>query len=556
MIIFKRHWGIILLLVLSVWAIKPFFIPGFFPMHDDTQVVRVSQMAQALTDGQFPVRWVKDLGYGYGYPLFNFYAPLPYYVGGLLSIGGINALDSTKAMMVIGILLSGLFMYFLAREFWGEIGGIISGLFYTYAPYHAVDVYVRGAVGEFWAYAFLPLFFYGLWKVYQKQKWQWVGLGGVGFAGVILSHNLTALMLLPFFAIVALFYCYIAIKKRKIFIIYHLSFIILLGLGLSAFYWLPALWEIGYANIFSQIGGGADFRDHFVCWQQLWDSPWGFGGSIPGCLDGLSFKIGKLHIITPFIVAITLLFPVFIKKHFNLIIGLAFLGFLISILLMLAISEPLWEKVTPMAFLQYPWRFLIFSSFFSSLVVGATMRLARHYLSAALYFGGGALLIVLLLYFNLKLFNPQTIFPKTVNDYVNEDNIKWTTSKISDEYMPKNFQKPKAVNEVARTRISGGEIVKNKTQELTFIIDNDKEKNILINIAPFPAWQAYIDGIAASYKNKDNGMELSIAAGEHQVGLVFISTPVEKIANILSLISIAMILMLYLKSLKYAKAHS
>src|SRR3990172_3966639 len=119
-------------------------------MHDDTQVVRVQQMAQALRDGQFPVRWVADLGYGYGYPIFNFYSPLPYYIGGFFNLIGFDALVATKIMFALGILLSGIFMYFLAREFWGEVGGIVSGLFYVYAPYHALDIYVRGAVDEFW----------------------------------------------------------------------------------------------------------------------------------------------------------------------------------------------------------------------------------------------------------------------------------------------------------------------------------------------------------------------------------------------------------------------
>jgi uncharacterized membrane protein len=155
---FKRfHLGLIIVLLLSSWAVGPFFHPGFFPIHDNTQVVRVQQMALALRDDQLPVRWVADLGYGFGYPIYNFYAPLAYYVGAFFNLIGFSALMGAKLMMILGVLLAGLFMYLLAREFWGEMGGIISGLFYVYAPYHAVDVYVRGAVAEFWAMAFLPI---------------------------------------------------------------------------------------------------------------------------------------------------------------------------------------------------------------------------------------------------------------------------------------------------------------------------------------------------------------------------------------------------------------
>lgn len=138
----KNFLPIILIVILSYFAINPFFLPGFFPMHDDTQVARVFEMKQALQDGQFPVRWVANLGYHYGYPIFNFYAPLAYYVGGFMSLIGFDSLTATKIMMVIGIILSGIFMYLFAKEFWGKLGGLVSALLYLYAPYHAVDIYV------------------------------------------------------------------------------------------------------------------------------------------------------------------------------------------------------------------------------------------------------------------------------------------------------------------------------------------------------------------------------------------------------------------------------
>jgi uncharacterized membrane protein len=79
----KRTMFLLLLLCSLVFLqVRHLFADGFYPMHDDTQVSRVVVMGRALIHGQFPVRWVSDLGYGYGYPLFNFYGPLPYYVGG------------------------------------------------------------------------------------------------------------------------------------------------------------------------------------------------------------------------------------------------------------------------------------------------------------------------------------------------------------------------------------------------------------------------------------------------------------------------------------------
>ena len=98
----KRHiFSLIVLLLLSFGAIRPLLAKGFFPMHDDTQVGRVIVMGKALRNGQFPVRWVSDLGYGYGYPLFNYYGPLPYYVGGFLYALGLPAVEATKVIFLI-----------------------------------------------------------------------------------------------------------------------------------------------------------------------------------------------------------------------------------------------------------------------------------------------------------------------------------------------------------------------------------------------------------------------------------------------------------------------
>jgi len=437
---FKKLFPLIIILTLSFFAVKPLLLPGFFPMHDDTQVARVFEMGKVLQNGIFPVRFVPDLGYGYGYPIFNFYAPLAYYIGASFIFLGFDALLATKIMMALGIILAGLFMYFLAREFFGEFGGIVSGLFYLYAPYHALDIYVRGDVAEFWAYAFIPLAFLGF---YRKN----ILLGSIGFAGLILSHNLTAMMVVPFLLIISLLNYYVARKNEKSFVAYRLLFIILLGLAISAFYWIPALVEMKYTNVLSQIGGGANFHDHFVCFSQLWSSPWGFGGSAKGCIDGMSFMIGKLNILAAITAFVFMCFFLKVKKSKNgTVIVFSFLGFLISAFLTLEISRPIWETIPAMAFFQYPWRFLMLASFFSSMLAGSLIFLSKQFKIKS--YLAALLMIFLLLFFNLKFFVPQVIVSRTVNDYTNETTLKWTVSKISDEYLPSDFRKPKSLNDV------------------------------------------------------------------------------------------------------------
>ena len=75
----RRYSFYIIIVLFSLFALAPLFHPGFFTMHDDEQVGRLFDLDQSLKAGQFPVRISQDLGFGYDYPLFNFYPPFVYY---------------------------------------------------------------------------------------------------------------------------------------------------------------------------------------------------------------------------------------------------------------------------------------------------------------------------------------------------------------------------------------------------------------------------------------------------------------------------------------------
>ncbi len=448
----KKFLPLIVVIVMSFWAIKPLLMPGFFPVHDDTQVARVFEMTKSLRLGMFPVRWVLDLGYGLGYPIFNFYAPLAYYVGSIFSLIGFDTLVSTKIMMALGIILAGVFMYFFSKEFFGKAGGITSALFYVYAPYHALDIYVRGDVAEFWAYAFVPLVFYGLWKAYKEERWVFLGLGSLGYAGIILSHNLTAMMVSPFLILFSFALIISSYRKKRMKAISYLIGTIVFGVLISAFYWLPALYEMKYTNVSSVIGGiGANY----VCINQLWSSPWGYGGSIPGCVDGLSFMAGKLHILVSIFSFIWVIILLTVRKKVDIsrsvLVIFSFFGFIFSLFLTLEASGFIWNNIPLMQFFQFPWRFLLTASFFSSVLAGSFIWLIK-YLPVKRFFPHfvlelSVLLIFALLFLNVKFFTPQKFLAVNSNYYTNEYNLKWTTSKISDEYLPKNTKKPKNAKE-------------------------------------------------------------------------------------------------------------
>lgn len=558
----------IIVLSLSYLIVKPIFIPGFFPIHDDTQASRVFELTKALKDGMFPARWVSDLGYGYGYPIFNFYAPLAYYVGSAFMLLNFDALMASKIMMAFGVVLSGVFMYLLGKEFWGRLGGIVSAAFYLFVPYHAVDIFVRGDVAELWAYAFIPLAFLGIYKIFKTNgKVGWIIVGSLGYAGIILSHNLTAMMVSPFLLAFILFEFFR--NKKNIYVGFSSLISFLLGLMLSAFYFVPALLENKYTNVISQVGGAADFRNNFVCLTQLWQSQWGFGGSAPGCLDGVSFMIGKVQIVSFFLALILLVTFLIMKKNKSEnnnrvgIIVFSVVGFLTCVLLMLSISEPIWSALSPMRFFQYPWRFLLLTSFFSALASGSliwltTFLIRTKWIGYVISFT----LLVMVILFNQKFFIPQTIIGKTSADYTNPPVLKWAISKISDEYMPKNFIKPLNEKDVVSDKVilsSKDGVIESeneKTQEINLNINVLRETTVYFNIAYFPAWQVFIDNNSVKYQYANNEYSVIVPSGNHILSMKFVETPIEKVSNVISLVGIVCValgIIGFRKKLFYAK---
>ncbi len=435
--------NIILYFVLSVFSVIPFFSNGFFQIHDDVQVARVFEMGKSILSGALPVRWVADLGYGLGYPIFNFYSVLPYYLGGLVNILGFDALVSTKIIFVIGILLAGISMYFLTENFFGKIPGLVASIVYLYFPYHAVNIYVRGDLAEIFAYAFLPIVFLSFFKIFSIEKKtiskKYITLASLSISAVVLSHNLSAFMLALFLGIFILFSLIFGKNKKNLIISYCLIF--LLSFLLSAFYVVPAVSEVKFTNIASQLVGGSDFSQNFVCISQLWDSPWGFGGSAPGCIDGLSFRLGKSNIAFV-VLALILLFLSFKKlKERKVITLMSFCFLFFSIFMMQASSKILWQAPF-MNFLQFPWRFLNFAGVFTSFLIGFLVWSFGERYHKNLGIILAVLVIFSTLLFNTKLFVPQRNLNRNVSYYTNSEYLTWTASKISDEYLPKNFVKP------------------------------------------------------------------------------------------------------------------
>lgn len=554
----QRYWGIFIILVFSFIILSRIFHHGFFAVHDDTQPTRIYEMTKSLKDGLFPVRWVHDLGFGYGYPIFNYYAPFPYYIGALFNIIGFDAITSAKIMFGLAVLVAGIGMYLFIRSFLGELPSVAAGILYLFYPYFAINIFIRGAVGEYYAYAILPFIFWGLYKIYYATAIPWIAISSIALTALIISHNLSAYML----TIILFFFILSVIlfkrKNKKRLLTSYLT-VLVLSFLLSAFYTIPALFEINFTDVNSQLTGNFNYSNHFVCPIQLWDSPWGFAGSTKGCVDGMSFRLGKTNIIFAVLGIMLGLYVLFTqrkKEHAFLFFFSIFLLFF-SLFMMTDYSRPIWEVLPNIEFLQFPWRFLNFSGFALAVLSGFFVFFLRGTILP--YF---ALILIILgaLGLNLKLFTPQNYNNRTDVYYTDKEQIVFAVSKITNEYMPQGFVRPINRNQLPKSplEIVKGEgkitIVENKTGVLQAKVQMRTLGDIRINKAYFPAWNLFVNTKQYPLKKIPQGMMFSLPSGEHMILLRFIQTPIEKFANLLSVAgSLALVAGIIINYLSYAK---
>lgn len=534
---------LILLFFLTVPAFWDTLKPGYFPMHDDLQFARQVVMDKCFADRQIPCRWSKDLGYGYGYPLFNYYPPFPYYVGQVFRGVGLAYIDIVKIMVVLNFVTSGLLMYLLAQVFWGRWGGLISGLFYVYAPYHAVDVYARGAMNEAWAVAFFPGVFWALFRLIEQNKWVYILPLSLFSSLVMLSHNLMLMLFFPLALIWTLFWL---IKFKNFKVLPKLFLGGVWALGLAAFFTLPVIFEQKYAHVESLIIGYFNYLAHFANVEQLFISRnWGYGDSRYGPIDDISFQIGHLHWVLS--LASLLVAFVFAKKkpYLSLMILLMFAGSLFYAFLAHQRSSFVWSVLTPLQFLQFPWRTISLVIFGTSFLAGSiaifNFKFIRKFRTA-----GFLLVLVLTLIFYKDYFRWKDYWP-WVTDQVKFSGELWklqTTAGIFD-YLPKWAPLPPAnpPNGDAEILTGRGEIktvFKNSVvQEYTTEV---REEGVFqINTFYFPGWKYFVDEKEVSVNPEDDKElgrpRIKLTPGEHTVVARFTNTPIRTLGNSLSLVS-------------------
>ncbi len=357
-----------LALLLSLFAIAPFALPGYFWGANDARhhVYFLFEFNRLVEDGIWWPRWSPDFAFGYGYPFFNIYGPLSHLVAELfLRFGRLSYTGAVESVFALGILGAAGAMYGYVRSLAGRAAGLIGAVAYTYAPYHLLVLYVRANLAEASAFVWLPLCLWGFRAtVLRPSRWNILG-AGLAYGGLMLTSNLVIVLFTPLLVayILALL---VASRWRKPDLWNPLAWLRqglapalggLTGLGLSAIFWIPMALERRYVRLDQWFQGRYDFRDDFLYFFQLFSPRWDFGVSGPGPDDTMGFQIG------PVLLLLALLGGLYAWRHRPLWpeVGILALAAGVATFLGLWPAAPLWELPLLGSILQaaqFPWRWL------------------------------------------------------------------------------------------------------------------------------------------------------------------------------------------------------
>lgn len=535
---FRKYLGFAIVILVGIFLISAIFHTGLYSSHDGIfHIYRTEEALAMLKSGQFPLRWAGDFDQGFGIPLFTFVYPLPYYLTAVLSYA-IGSIWSLKALTIASYLTGGFGIYKLFSKK-DQYVAILLALVYLMTPYQFLNIFVRGAIGEVLALGLIPwvLVSFNSLVHTNKNKLKWYH--PIPFALLLLAHNFLGIL----FGVFLLGYILTQQLSKKPAL---LSFFI--SVGLASFFILPMVLEKNL--LYSSDHPDLNFRydQHFATPKQLLYSKWDYWYSIPGENDGMSFQLGFAQVALSGIGILYILLKN--RKISSIYLVIAYLG---SVFLMISRSSFIWEAIPILKSIQFPWRFLFMPAILTTL-------LAFPWLSAiksknVKYF---ALILILVLGFvNVRNYRrPMKFFDLTEYTDLYRLYLNKTSTTFRSEILPK-WSVPNERYKSEDLLVNAGNMtIDSFTQtplKLSITINNkpdDSVGRLTILRNYYPGWVATMDGkTKIELTPTSEGMiSLSPALGIHSYIIQIKNTATEKVANLISLISIFSIGLIWHKS--------
>jgi hypothetical protein len=535
---------------------------------------RLHQMTVNLRVGVFPVRWMPDAAYGLGYPFFNHYSALPFYLASTLNVMGLDSLTALKLTQTLGFLFAALAMYGWIYHIWRRrAAAFLAAVAYTLAPFHLVNVYVRGdSLSEFYAFVWYPLILWALDLVFERRSARDVVLLALSYAGLITTHNLSAFIFSPFVLLYLLLLVWRTPFKSWRLLGLGLGGVIL-GVALSAWVWMPALLETRYVQPETLTTGYFHYSNQFRS-ANLVQTSLGFDYDIAPTLGGPSpFAMGGPQALLVLLGSMALLWWIFTPRQsasneeevtrtddetrsaVRWSSGVfVVIGLVLSTVMITPLSQPLWDYLPLLEMVQFPWRFLSVQSLFAAAVIGALVMPLRRWRTWAVA-GAIALLLMASTLLRLRperlLIGPEDVTATRLQEYeLFTSNIgttirwEWLPAAV----VPRPFTSDAAIEPdaspqvvpISGTLIDAVQTQLRSTEQVWSVRTGGEGATLALPLYFWPGWAASVDGVTAPVWAVEGSGHLAVKVppGEHMLRVNLGRTPLRAAAEILSLVTL------------------
>ena len=531
-------------LAFALPALAPLAQPGVGDMADAAlHIFRTVELTHLWREGIIYSRWAPDLAFGLGYPLFNFYAPLLYYLAGILHLAGLNIELAMKVTLVLITLLGCGGMYALAREWVGEGGAVLAAVAFTWAPFRLREIHFQGDFAQYLGLSLPPIVMWGLHRLAVTGKGRYLLISAAGYAALFLSHSISTMLFTPLIiAYVILIFLVRAETRRNVGLV---ALALLIGVGLSTFFWFPALYEKQFVQLDALRTDDFDFRRHF---PQAWEL---IAPSVPLDVTAANpfvpFNLGLAQVL----LAVPSLATLW-RRQLRWATLAGWFGTLTCVFMCLRLSTPVWQVIPLLAFTEFPWRWLGIAALPLALLVGVSVKAIPRWRPA--YIIAASLMIVLSTSPHIYPRAPFTHYDRATVADMMRDELKTqaigTTS--AGEYLPKGIAEKPRTSPLVPAYLEGrpidrldyatlpagatAKLLEQRALSHRWLLSMPTCSLLEIHNLHYPGWSAYVDQQRVSIvpSESEHLISVQVPSGDHELELRFEDTAERQLANIAS----------------------
>ena len=409
----------------------------------------------------------------------------------------------------IALVAAGVSMFFLAREWFDRRDATFAAVLYAVNPYHLLIVYWRSDFAELLASCLLPVLLLLIVRSGNENRRLTIFLAVIlacawltnAPAAVMVHYSLVLLLLV------------IAWHRRAPGVLLIGGIAVLLSAALAAFYLLPAIYEQRWVDIAQALSPGYRPIDNFL-----------FVHTTDAEHDAFNRVISWIAVAE---IAVTIATAWAARQWrrrapelwYSIVIWAS-----ACILVMLPISEPLWNVLPKLRFMQFPWRWLLCLAVpFTLLITMAVKRLSSR---TALY-------IAMLALVAFVWRHDQAPYWDNADDLREmQDNMATNVGyEGTEEYTP-TAADPSAVDKYARRVTVEGpahaaiHVFQWNAKQKVFTADVSAPDNLVLKLFDYPAWRVEVNGRVVQAQTRENTGQVlvPVQAGANHVRITFART--------------------------------